>query len=175
MRPPSSCYQFILIIRCHVWIPYVEHRFKWQTYYLQIGCVVGDQENNGFIHGEFPSQRPMTRGFDVFFNLRLNKRLSKQSWGWWFEMSSPSLWRHCNAIDILLILQEHFSSFLIVPCRYSPDFFYHNTFTYTTPWWDGYKFQVINCKIVKLQPKPLKVERKLIVCSATSLIRERST
>ena len=22
------------------------------------------------------------RGFDVFFDLRLNKRLSKQSWGW---------------------------------------------------------------------------------------------
>ena len=26
----------------------------------------------------------------------LNKRLSKQSWGWWFEMPSCSLWRHCN-------------------------------------------------------------------------------
>ena len=32
--------------------------------------------------GEFPTQRPVTRGFDVFFDLRLNKRLSKQSWGW---------------------------------------------------------------------------------------------
>ena len=27
----------------------------------------------------------------------LNKRLSKQSWGWWFESPSCSLWRHCNA------------------------------------------------------------------------------
>ena len=27
----------------------------------------------------------------------LNKRLSKQSWGWWFETSMHSLWRHCNA------------------------------------------------------------------------------
>ena len=42
------------------------------------------------------SQRPMTRSFDVFFDLRLNKRLSKQWWGWWFEMPSGSLWRHCN-------------------------------------------------------------------------------
>ena len=25
-----------------------------------------------------------------------NKRLSKQSWGWWFEMPSCSLWRHFN-------------------------------------------------------------------------------
>ena len=28
----------------------------------------------------------------------LNKRLSKQSWGWWFEMPSHSLWRHCNVV-----------------------------------------------------------------------------
>ena len=31
------------------------------------------------VTGEFPSQRPVTRGFDVFFDLRQNKRLSKQS------------------------------------------------------------------------------------------------
>ena len=34
--------------------------------------------------GEFPTQRPVTQSFDVFFNLRLNKRLSKQPWGWGF-------------------------------------------------------------------------------------------
>ena len=32
----------------------------------------------------------------IFFGLRLNKRLSKQSWGWWFETLSHPLWRHCN-------------------------------------------------------------------------------
>ena len=48
--------------------------------------------------GEFPSQRPVTRSFDVFFDLRLNKRLSKQSWGWWFETPSLSLWRHRNGL-----------------------------------------------------------------------------
>ena len=50
--------------------------------------------------GEFtghPSQRPVTRSFDVFFDPRLNKRLSKQSWGWWFETPWRSSWRHCNA------------------------------------------------------------------------------
>ena len=46
--------------------------------------------------GEFPTQRPVTRSFDVFFDLRLNKRLSKQSWGWWIETPSWSLWRQCN-------------------------------------------------------------------------------
>ena len=48
--------------------------------------------------GEFPTQRPVTRSFDVFFDLRLNKRLSKQSWGWWPETPSSSLWRHRNGI-----------------------------------------------------------------------------
>ena len=46
--------------------------------------------------GEFPTKRPVMRSFDVFFDLCLNKRLSKQSWGWWFETPLCSLWRHCN-------------------------------------------------------------------------------
>ena len=45
---------------------------------------------------EFPTQRPVIRSFDVFFDLRLNKQLSKQPWSWWFEMPSWSLWRQCN-------------------------------------------------------------------------------
>ena len=48
------------------------------------------------ITGEIPAQRPVTRSFDVLFDLRLNKRLSKQWWGWWFETPSRSLWRHCS-------------------------------------------------------------------------------
>ena len=46
--------------------------------------------------GEFPTQRPVTQSFDVFFDLRLNKRLGKQPSGWWFEPPSCSLWRHRN-------------------------------------------------------------------------------
>ena len=46
--------------------------------------------------GELPAQRPVMRSFDVFFDLRPNKRLSKQPWGWWFETPSWSLWRQCN-------------------------------------------------------------------------------
>ena len=49
---------------------------------------------------QFPAQRPMTRGFDVFYHLRLNKRLSKQSWGWWFQTSLRPWWRHCNVVDM---------------------------------------------------------------------------
>ena len=46
--------------------------------------------------GEFPTQRPVTRSFHVYFDLHPNKRLSKQSWGWWFETPSRPLWRHRN-------------------------------------------------------------------------------
>ena len=51
---------------------------------------------NSPVAGEFSAQWPVTRSFDVFFDLRLNKRLSKQWWGWWFDTPSCPLWRHCN-------------------------------------------------------------------------------
>ena len=65
---------------------------------------------NSPISGESPAQRPVTRGFDVFFDLRLIKRLSKHSRGWWFETLSRPLLRHCNVLfkfhwDVLVRLQ----------------------------------------------------------------------
>ena len=57
----------------------------------------------------FPHKRPVTRRFDVFFELLLNKRLSKQSWGRWFETPPWSLWRQCN--DICLV-EIHFTKLL---------------------------------------------------------------
>ena len=52
-------------------------------------------EGNSPVTGEFPSQSPETQSFDVFFDVRLNKRLSKQSWGMWFKTPSRS-WCHSN-------------------------------------------------------------------------------
>ena len=51
---------------------------------------------NSPVTGEFPAQRPVTQSFDVYFDLRLNKRSGKRSWGWWFETPSRSLWCHCH-------------------------------------------------------------------------------
>ena len=59
------------------------------------------------VPGEFPSQRPVTRSFDIFFEQCLNKRFSKQSWGWWFEMPSRSMWRHCNGITASRLCYSH--------------------------------------------------------------------
>ena len=65
-------------------------RHKMETFSALLALCVG----NSPVTGEFPSQRPVTWGVDVVCDLRLNTRLSKQSWGWWFETSSRSLWRH---------------------------------------------------------------------------------
>ena len=51
-----------------------------------------------FVRGIYRSQRPVTQSFDVFLDLHLNKRLSKQSWDRWCETLSRPLWRHCNGV-----------------------------------------------------------------------------
>ena len=63
-----------------------------ETFYALLAICA----ENSPVTGEFATQRPVTRNFDVFFDLRLNKRLSKQPWGWWFETPSRPLWHHCN-------------------------------------------------------------------------------
>ena len=49
-----------------------------------------------------PHKGQWRRNFDVFFDLRLNNRLSKQSWGCWFETLSRPLWRQCNVLVAVL-------------------------------------------------------------------------
>ena len=66
-------------------------RHQMETFSALLGLCAG----NSLVTGEFPSQKPVTRSFDVFFDLGLNKRLSKQSRRWYFETPSCSLWRHC--------------------------------------------------------------------------------
>ena len=63
-----------------------------ETFSALLALCVG----NSPVTGELPAQMPATRSFDVFFDLRLNKRLSKQSPGWWLETPYDSVWRHCN-------------------------------------------------------------------------------
>ena len=63
-----------------------------ETFSALLAICVG----NSPVPGEFPAQRPVMRSFDVLFYLRLNIRLSKQSWGWWFETPSGPLWRRSN-------------------------------------------------------------------------------
>ena len=57
-----------------------------------IFCVTGLCVGISLVTSEFPSQRPVTRNFDVFFDLRLNKLSRCQ----WFDMPLCSLWCPCN-------------------------------------------------------------------------------
>ena len=77
---------------------------------------------NSPVTDEFPTQRPVTQSFDVFFDLRLNKQLSKHSWGWWFETPSRPLWRHINVRkcqNVVRMLSCHQRS-LIMHCHQGP-------------------------------------------------------
>ena len=72
------------------------------------GCifrVTGPLCGNSPVSGEFPAQRPVTRSFDAFFHLRLNKRLSKLSSGWWFETPSLPWWRQCNVTCTYFVMR----------------------------------------------------------------------
>ena len=66
---------------------------------------------NSLVTGESPSQRPATRSFDVFFDMHLSKRLSKQSWARWFETPSSPIWRHWNGPMLC------FASLRYIQCR----------------------------------------------------------
>ena len=88
-----------------------KHDYVYMTTFSALLAICA---GNSPASGEFPTQRPVTRSFDVFFDLCLDKRLSKQSWGWSFETPSCSLWRHSNVY--ILILTSHDLSDLIDMC-----------------------------------------------------------
>ena len=82
-----------MLIRCMELVTIISwRRHQMETFSALLAICAG----NSPVPGEFPTQRPVTRSFDVFFDLRLNKRLSKQLWGWWFETLSCPLSRHHN-------------------------------------------------------------------------------
>ena len=71
---------------------YARWRHQMDTFSALLALCVGNLP----VTCEFPSQRPVMRSFGVFFDLRMNKWLSKQSKRRWFGTSSCSLWRHSN-------------------------------------------------------------------------------
>ena len=103
-------------------------RHQMETFSVLLAICLG----NSPVPGEFPAQRPVTRSFEGFFDLRLNKRLIKQSWGWWFETLSCPLWRHCNEAWIKwptiskqripkLFLKENLSILIQISLKLDPE------------------------------------------------------
>ena len=99
-RPCHKLYGPNVVVFCCALIPveftYNQLRPGWRHQMEIFSALLASCVGNSPVPGEFPTQRPVTRSFDVFFDLRPNKRLSKQCWGWWFETPSSPLWRHCN-------------------------------------------------------------------------------
>ena len=82
--------------------------YKWWRHQMEtLSALLAFCAGNSPVNSEFPSQRPVSQSLDVFFNLRLNKRLSKQLSGWWFETPSRSLLCHCNAFGPWDIWAKH--------------------------------------------------------------------
>ena len=84
--------------RSLAWLITISSQGWWRHQMETSSAFLAFCEGNSPVTGEFPSQRPVTRGFEVFFDLSLNKRLSKQSRRWRFETPSRPLWRHCNEV-----------------------------------------------------------------------------
>ena len=92
----------------------LKYHLAWWRHQMEIfSTLLAFCAGNSLVTGEFPAQRPVMRSFDVLFDLHLNKRLNKQSWGWWFETPSRSLWRHCNGMQIYTCLYLFFYVWVI--------------------------------------------------------------
>ena len=95
-------WNIVICNRCHPWnMKYInkktEYNKTWWRHQMEtFSALLAIYAGNSPVSGEFLAQRPVTQSFDVFFNPRLIKRLSKHSWGWWFQTLSCPLWRHRN-------------------------------------------------------------------------------
>ena len=72
----------------------------------KISVLLALCEGNPLVTRGFPPRSPLTLSFDVFSDLRLNKRLSKQPIRRWLETPSRSLWRYCNDKTSLLMFKN---------------------------------------------------------------------
>ena len=82
--------------------PSTNYRGTWWGHQMEaFSALLAVCAGNSPVTGEFPTQRPVTQSFGVSLICALNKRLSEQTWGWWFETPVRPLWRHCNDLSAL--------------------------------------------------------------------------
>ena len=72
LRFQSSCRytQYVLIRQQHNWCQQA-HTPWWRHQMITFSALLALCAGNSPVTGEFPAQRPVTRSFDVFFDLRL--------------------------------------------------------------------------------------------------------
>ena len=77
--------------------------FTWWRHQIKtFSALLAFRAGNSPVTDEFSSQSSVTRSVDVFFDLHLNKRLSKQSRRRWFQTLSRALCRHCDESEVTL-------------------------------------------------------------------------
>ena len=111
----------------------VDEDFTWWRHQMEtFSALLAICAENSPVPGEYPTQRPVARSFDVYFDLRPDKLLSKQSWGWWSETLSHSLWRHRNewwALILYMYITDMHASVVVARTvmRYFGMTFWRNT------------------------------------------------
>ena len=114
-------------------------RHQMETFFRVTGHLCGEYP----VPGEFSAQSPVTLSFEILLDLRLNKRLSKQSWGWWFETLTRPLWRHSNEIALIssdcvmtgFVMSGTMFKITATPSEFSVQSFGSRLFLNLIPWW----------------------------------------
>ena len=88
---PNSCSSDVSISQMHHYLSWWRHQMETFSALLAIRARISS------VTSEFPHKGQWCTA--LIFDLRLNKRLSKQSWGWWFETRSHPLRRHSNVLS----------------------------------------------------------------------------
>ena len=115
-------------IRRFILIPIL---ITWWRHQMEIfSALLALYARNSPVPAEFPAQRRVTPSFEVFFNLRLNKRLRKQSWGWWFETLLHPLWRQCNEVIATYFCTSHDSCAFVLCTKWCNDLMANNRKTW---------------------------------------------
>ena len=86
-KPKWLIFHYTLIVTPNAW---------WHHQMETFSALLALHEGNPPVTGVYPSQSPVAQSFDLFFDLHMNKRLSKQSRHRWSETPSRSLSRHRN-------------------------------------------------------------------------------
>ena len=133
---------------------------RWRHEMETFSGLLAFRAGNSLVVGKFPSQRPVTRSFDIFFDLHLNKRLSKQPGRCWFETPSvtPMPWRYLlsksHAMNIMLhwvFAKMHLYSIPIhtILCILGVHEYVYNTrlcvYLKVNYWLSGLYFHCISC------------------------------
>ena len=117
----NSCCKYIPWI-CDIqypqtWINFamtgMEPKRPWWHHQMEIfSALLAICAGNSPVTGELPTQRPMTQSFGVFFDLSLNKRPSKQSWGWWQVSYSVHRLSKSSILHVVLVITTLIARFM---------------------------------------------------------------